>query len=233
MKNREYPCKRGEMRWNKVDEQIIVYTRNFWYLNSWTQYFTEPTLVARERLITTQFISSKGEYGIWGGCMLAMLDANGLYCARRIVGLDVPEQKKGNQKFLLKFLLRKLNSEEVETNEDGGASWFQKLHDHLSKYFQPGGQTKFWPETELSNKGLFAPTYNNNVNTNVSPDSEQQNQSSHPPIRSFYNLQWLKDFKINGSIGGPGERDKLSYTSLAYQMTKVLGFQKLKFVPGL
>ena len=75
--------------------------------------------------------------------MLAMLDANGLYCARRIVGLDVPEQKKGNQKFLLKFLLRKLNSEEVETNEDGGASWFQKLHDHLSKYFQPGGQTKF------------------------------------------------------------------------------------------
>ena len=85
--------------------------------------------------------------------MLAMLDANGLYCARRIVGLDVPEQKKGNQKFLLKFLLRKLNSEretnedggrmKMETNEDGGASWFQKLHDHLSKYFQPGGQVKF------------------------------------------------------------------------------------------
>ena len=165
--------------------------------------------------------------------MLAMLDADGLYCARRIVGLDVPEQKKINQKFLLKFLLRKLNSEEVETNEDGGASWFQKLHDHLSKYFQPGGQTTFRPKTELSNEDLFAPTYNNNVNTNVSPDSEQQNQSSHPPIRSFYNLQWLKDFKINGSIGGPGERDKLSYTSLAYQMTKVLGFQKLKFVPGL
>ena len=52
--------------------------------------------------------------------MLAMLDANGLYCARRIVGLDVPEQKKGYQKFLLKFLLRKLNSDKVETNEDGG-----------------------------------------------------------------------------------------------------------------
>ena len=55
------------------------------------------------------------------------------------------------------------------------------------------------------------------MNTNVSSDSEQQNQSSHPLIRSFYNLQRLKDFKVNGSIGGPEERDKLSYTSLAYQ----------------
>ena len=56
------------------------------------------------------------------------------------------------------------------------------------------------------------------MNTNVSSISEQQNQSSNLPIRPFYNLQWLKDFKINGSIGGPGERDKLLYTSLAYQI---------------
>ena len=160
--------------------------------------------------------------------MLAMLDADSLHCACGIVGLDVPEEKIVNQN-LLKFLLRKLNSEEM------GASWFQKLHDHLSKYFQPGWQDKFQPKTELSNEGLFAPTYNNNMNTNVSSNSEQENQSSHPPIRPFYNLQWLKNFKINGSIEGPGDRDKLSYTSLATKskMGKLLGFQKLKFVAGL
>ena len=64
--------------------------------------------------------------------MLAMLDADGLHCACGIVGLDVSEEKKGNQKLLLRFLLRKLNSEGVEVSQDGGACWFQKLHDHLS-----------------------------------------------------------------------------------------------------
>ena len=150
--------------------------------------------------------------------MPAMLDVGSLHCACGIVELDVPEEKKGNQNFLLKFLLRKLNSEELEASQDGGASWFQKLRDHLSKYFQPGGQVKFQPKTELSNEGLFAPTYNNNMNTNVSSNIEQQNQSSNVPIRPFYNLQRLKDLKINGSIGGSGERDKLSYTSLACQI---------------
>ena len=76
-------------------------------------------------------------------------------------------------------------------SQDGEASWFQKLHDHLSKYFQPGGQTKFQPKTELSNEDLFAPTYNNNMNTSVSSNSEQQNQSSRLPIRHFYNSDCL------------------------------------------
>ena len=170
--------------------------------------------MAREGFITTQFISS---------------NADSLHCAPGIVGLYVPEEKK------VKFLLRKLNSEEVEASQDGGASWFQKLHDHLSKYFQPGGQTKFQPKTELSNEGLFAPIYNNNINTNVSPNSEQQNQSSHLPIRPFYNLQWLQDFKINGSIGGPGEKDKLLYTSLDYQIQngRTAGFSEAEICAGV
>ena len=150
--------------------------------------------------------------------MLGMLDADSLHCACEIVGSDAPEEKRGNQTLLLKFLLRKVNSEEVEASQGGRYSWFQKLHDHLSKCFQLGGETKFQPKTELSNEGLFAPTNDNNMNTNVSSNSKQQNQSSHPPIRSFYNLQQLKDFKINGSIGGPWEGDKLSNTSLAYQI---------------
>ena len=106
--------------------------------------------------------------------MLAMLDAASLHCACGIVGLDVPEEKKGNQKLLLKFLLGKLNSEEVEADQHGEASWFQKLYDHLSEYFQLGGQTKLRPKTELSSEGLFVPTYNNNMNTNVSSNSGQQ-----------------------------------------------------------
>ena len=120
--------------------------------------------------------------------MLGMLDADSLHCACEIVGSDAPEEKRGNQTLLLKFLLRKVNFEEVEASQRGRYSWFQKLHDHPSKCFQLGGETKFQPKTELSNEGLFAPTNDNNMNTNVSSNSKQQNQSSHPPIRSFYNL---------------------------------------------
>ena len=64
------------------------------------------------------------------------------------------------------------------------------------------------------------------MDTDVSTNSEQQNQSYHLPIRSSYNLQRLKDFKINGSIEGPGKRDKFSYTSLAYHNGRTAGFSE-------
>ena len=51
--------------------------------------------------------------------MLGMLDADSLHCACEIVGLDAPEEKRGNQTLLLKFLLRKVNSEEVEASQGG------------------------------------------------------------------------------------------------------------------
>ena len=59
--------------------------------------------------------------------MLAMLDADGLHCACGIVGLDVPEAKIGNQKLLLRFPLKKLNSEEVEPSQDGGPLGFKNF----------------------------------------------------------------------------------------------------------
>ena len=59
--------------------------------------------------------------------MLAMLDADSLHSAFGIVGLDAPEEKKGNEKLLLKFLLRKLNSEEVETSQDGEPVGFKNF----------------------------------------------------------------------------------------------------------
>ena len=61
--------------------------------------------------------------------------------------------------------------------------------------------------------------------------SQMVNNKIRVSIYQFH----LKDFKINGSIGGPGKRDKLLSNSFAYQFQKgkLLGFQKLKFMPGL
>ena len=45
----------------------------------------------------------------------------------------------------------------------------------------------------------------------------------------------MKDFKITGNIGGPGERDKLSYTSLAYQIQngQTAGFSEAEVCAGV
>ena len=63
--------------------------------------------------------------------MLALRDANSLGFACGILGLVVPDQKKGILKLLLKYILRHFNSEDVEGSDDGGSSWYTKLHDHL------------------------------------------------------------------------------------------------------
>ena len=63
------------------------------------------------------------------------MDAVSLACDYRILGLVVPEQKKGNLKRLLKYNLRQFNSEDVEGSDDRGSSWYTKLHDHLRVSF--------------------------------------------------------------------------------------------------
>ena len=63
--------------------------------------------------------------------MVNFMDIDSLACVCEILGLVAPEQKKGNLKLLLKFIIRQFNSEDAEGINDGGSSWYRKLHDHL------------------------------------------------------------------------------------------------------
>ena len=51
--------------------------------------------------------------------------------ADSILVLADPEKKKGNLELLLKYILRQFNSEDAKGSDDGGSSWYTKLHDHL------------------------------------------------------------------------------------------------------
>ena len=62
------------------------------------------------------------------------MDAASLACACEILALVVPEQKKGNLRLLLKYILRQFDSEDVEGSVDGGFSWYMKLHNYLNKF---------------------------------------------------------------------------------------------------
>ena len=72
--------------------------------------------------------------------MITLLDADSLVCVYGILVLNVPEQKKGNQKLFLRYILRQLNSEEVKGRDNGGF-WHAKLHynprESISKNAKP------------------------------------------------------------------------------------------------
>ena len=64
--------------------------------------------------------------------VLTFIDLDSLACVCGILGLVAPEQKKGNLKLLLKFIIRQFCSEDAEGIDDGGCSWYGKLHDYLA-----------------------------------------------------------------------------------------------------
>ena len=67
--------------------------------------------------------------------MITLMDADSFACACGILGLDVLEQNKGNLKLLLKYILRQLNPDDIESSDDGGFFWYAELHDHLTVSF--------------------------------------------------------------------------------------------------
>ena len=73
-------------------------------------------------------------------------------------------------------------------------------------------------------QGLFVDVkqpFNSKVFINGMKEHQMKTKKFMPhPQNSnkMFCLQKLKDFKISGSIGGSGEKEKLSYTSLTYQI---------------
>ena len=59
------------------------------------------------------------------------MDADSFPCACEILGLVDPEQSTSKLKLLLKYIRRQFDSEGVKGSDDGGSSWYKKLHDHL------------------------------------------------------------------------------------------------------
>ena len=99
--------------------------------------------------------------------------------------VTVPEQLRGKSKSLRKFLLRHLNSETVETSDDGGMALFLKSHECLTTSGDKTVQTS---------------------NLKIEENSETKVNSELPVAaksrRPLFDALKLKDFKISGTIGG-------------------------------
>ena len=103
----------------------------------------------------------------------------------------VDANKLQDKDHLLKVVLRHLVSEAVEQSPDNGAAIFLKLYNDL------GGELK---------------------------TLEPKKEPSMPPLEgdavSELSYHKLRQFKINGTIGDPGQKSCLSYSSLCFQISQ-------------
>ena len=124
------------------------------------------------------------------------------------IELEIPADANGKRKTLLNNLLKHLC--ELETSDDAGVSTILKMYDLVLKYVKPVIKDETAPLTAV----VALPTYNK------IEISKKKSEEKYISERTFDVLN-LKEFKISGTIGGVGERDKLSYTSLSYQIANM------------
>ena len=134
--------------------------------------------------------------------MLVELDAVLLKEVAEKLGLQVPNELVGKRKPLYKLIIKYLNSDDVQGN-DGAYEVFTGLDVFLSeKLSSETSETKDVKPDVPVLEGI----------TKLKPDGLKNY------FGSVVDLQRPKELKINGRIGGIGEKDRLSYGSLSYQI---------------
>ena len=132
-----------------------------------------------------------------------------------------------------------LNSEEIETLEDQGTANILACLDILKEHLKPGREhgegedvnaVKEEPEgTPFANilacldilKEHLKPGSEHGEGEDVNAVKEEPEGTPFAEKNSDFSslkLHKLREFKINGSIGNPGQKDKLAYGSLSYQI---------------
>ena len=149
--------------------------------------------------------------------MLSLLeDPENLMIIAKMLHITIPKPKQGNRTFILRILLRYLNSEEVEQFADEGHETFLELQKTLKAFFD---ESKLLAE----------------IKADPTSTPKREHVLFDPTKPKFVSIQKLKDFKISRTIGSAGQKDKLSYSSLSYQIHngKEAGYSDTEICAGV
>ncbi len=126
---------------------------------------------------------------------------------------DVEKTPKGRLR-MLRRLLTHINSEEVEDSDDGGVELLQTLDSFMKDLKQ---ESEDEPASIDPAQKKHAPS--------SPPKLESTESSTTQPSATPTDVARLlrREFKISGQIGEPGQKDRLSFTSLANQIETGLG----------
>ena len=137
--------------------------------------------------------------------------------------LDLPsygtiEGKEDSPKMLIRKISRHLLGEELEEQEDEGMSAYQELQNWLTELTAGDGPLSSVPQVSSS-----------------PPDQKPADVTNSPsPTNSLLHLT-RREFRISGQIGEPGQRDRLTFSSLAHHIEhgRLKGHTEHEIVEGV
>lgn len=115
--------------------------------------------------------------------------------------IEVQEAKRADKNYLVKVVLRHLTSDTIENSADGGAAVFLKLYQDLSDTLET-------LDVGVKNEASLPNLEGDRKDTASGGRGVDETLSYHK----------LRQFKINGTIGDPGQKNCLSYSSLCFQI---------------
>ena len=133
------------------------------------------------------------------------------------LGLEVTSNQLEDTSKLWKMVVRYLTSAEVESSPDSGEATFLLVQTIMNEIAHESAiQSKAY-ENILSDYDDYL--------ASPPPKPKLERKSNSQPIltpkvqaQPTVSLHRIKEFKISGSIGSPGQKDKLTYSSLSYQI---------------
>ena len=130
--------------------------------------------------------------------------------------IQVQPADKGKRNDLFKLVLKFLNSETVLNSDDHGWAHYLKI----DEVFSSKEELETHNPVDTTIVGEKPGDVKKPFGGRVSPPTHRRHDDP------FYELKKIKELKINGKIGGVGEKDRLSYVSLSYQISnaKKLGY---------
>ena len=153
--------------------------------------------------------------------------------------INLDDTKKDEKAYVLKLVVRHLSSEALEQTNDGGAAVFLKLYKELGEELKKE-KVKLEP-VEIPQPEATMPDLEGDddvakvepkvdqkvepkVDKKVVPKVERKSVETSGVERSEsiseISYHKLRQFKINGTIGDPGQKTCVSYSSLCYQISQ-------------
>ena len=132
---------------------------------------------------------------------LSQQNADELEAVFPVIDLSIPTNLQGKRASLFKTLMKHLHDLSIIPDSDGGYSTILSLYDHMNSLTEKlNNDVK--PQVNIEEKSL--------LHSNMF-DGEGN-------VKATIDVMKLKDLKISGIIGGTGDKEKLSYSSLSYQI---------------
>ena len=131
--------------------------------------------------------------------------------------ITVANEQKDDHSHLVRVIYRHLTDPAIEQSTDKGAAIFLKLYTELGEDLKSLGAGPVKTEPKMPDLEGGEPASDGGPTASVG-GPQKASASSSSGVVGELSYHKLRQFKINGTIGEPGQKGCISYSSLCYQI---------------